>query len=68
MCGDRRSVEPQLAGLGLPIAHALAQAHGGSLRLHSPDPGNGKGVGTLAVLRLPRWNEPALATLEALDA
>jgi signal transduction histidine kinase len=44
------------SGLGLPIARALAQAHGGSLAIHSPaEPGVGAGV--RAVLRLPLWTE-----------
>jgi two-component system, OmpR family, sensor kinase len=49
------------SGLGLPIARALAEAHGGSLVLSSPagPPGTG---GTCAVLSLPR-----LSTAEAND-
>lgn len=48
------------SGLGLPIARALAQAHGGSLELLSPCNPAGDG-GTCAVLRLPLWNEPDAA-------
>lgn len=45
------------SGLGLPIARALALAHGGTLELLSPcNPGDGKG--TCALLRLPLWNDP----------
>jgi signal transduction histidine kinase len=40
------------SGLGLPIAKALAQAHGGTLRLSSPAH-PGQTHGTRAVLRLP---------------
>jgi len=40
------------SGLGLPIAKALAQAHGGSLTLESPA-NEAAGVGTRVVLRLP---------------
>lgn len=48
------------SGLGLPIARALAQAHGGSLILQSPvRTVDGAGVGTRAVLRLPLWDGPA---------
>ena len=44
------------SGLGLPIAQALVQAHGGSLELVSPiNRVDGIGVGTRAVLRLPLW-------------
>jgi signal transduction histidine kinase len=39
------------SGLGLPIAKALAQAHGGSLALQSP--ADDTGAGTRVVLRLP---------------
>jgi len=47
------------SGLGLPIAHALVQAHGGSLELVSPARQvDGVGVGTRAVLRLPLWSGP----------
>ena len=57
------------SGLGLPIARALVQAHGGSLTLHSPQlPGDGGGRGTLAVLRLPLWSEPGVVADEALAA
>jgi signal transduction histidine kinase len=46
------------SGLGLPIAKALAQAHGGSLSLHSAAADSaGPASGTRAVLRLPRWSE-----------
>jgi len=45
------------SGLGLPIARALAQAHGGTLALHSPWPADAQG-GTCAVLRLPLWQGP----------
>jgi two-component system OmpR family sensor kinase len=45
------------SGLGLPIARALALAHGGSLELLSPCNAAGTG-GTCAVLRLPLWNDP----------
>ena len=45
------------SGLGLPIARALALAHGGSLELLSPYRPAGDG-GTCAVLRLPLWNDP----------
>ncbi len=44
------------SGLGLPIARALALAHGGTLELLSPC--NAAGGGTCAVLRLPLWNDP----------
>lgn len=45
------------SGLGLPIARALALAHGGTLELLSPcNPADGKG--TCALLRLPLWNDP----------
>jgi len=40
------------SGLGLPIAKALAQAHGGSLALQSPADED-SGTGTCVVLRLP---------------
>ncbi len=50
------------SGLGLPIARALAQAHGGTLDLQSPcdaaSPGPKEhGRGTCAVLRLPQWHD-----------
>jgi signal transduction histidine kinase len=45
------------SGLGLPIARALAQAHGGSLTLHSPWPDHGLS-GTCMELRLPLWHGP----------
>ncbi len=45
------------SGLGLPIARALAQAHGGSLELRSPCNAHGDG-GTCAVLTLPLWHDP----------
>lgn len=44
------------SGLGLPIARTLAQAHGGTLTLHSPAPGRDAAPGTpgtCAQLRLP---------------
>jgi signal transduction histidine kinase len=47
------------SGLGLPIARALAQAHGGALELHSPWPPSTQSStdgGTCAVLRLPLWH------------
>lgn len=44
------------SGLGLPIARALAQAHGGALELLSPCNAAGDG-GTCAVLRLPLWHD-----------
>lgn len=47
------------SGLGLPIARALAQAHGGALELHSPWPPSTESStdgGTCAVLRLPLWH------------
>jgi two-component system OmpR family sensor kinase len=40
------------SGLGLPIAKALAQAHGGSLTLESPAD-EATGTGTRVKLRLP---------------
>ncbi len=43
-----RRHRPDGSGLGLPIARALAQAHGGRIDLHSPP-----GQGTLARLVLP---------------
>ena len=47
------------SGLGLPIARALAQAHGGSLEMVSPAGASGDaGAGTRAVLRLPLWDGP----------
>ena len=49
------------SGLGLPIARALAEAHGGSLALLSPADPPGAGS-TCAVLSLPR-----LSTAEAND-
>jgi signal transduction histidine kinase len=51
------------SGLGLPIARALAQAHGGSLELLSPCNTAGDG-GTCAVLRLPLWNDPDSVLVE----
>lgn len=53
------------SGLGLPIARALAQAHGGSLELVSPCHEAGD-RGTCAVLRLPLWREPQAVSAEAL--
>jgi signal transduction histidine kinase len=47
------------SGLGLPIAQALAQAHGGTLTLHSPlSRHDGQPAGTRVTLRLPLWAEP----------
>ncbi len=43
------------SGLGLPIARALAQAHGGSLEIHSQFAGPDAAGSTTAVLRLPLW-------------
>lgn len=48
-----RSAETGGAGLGLAIAHALVQAHGGELTLTS-----GLGVGTCAHVLLPRLDAP----------
>jgi two-component system, OmpR family, sensor kinase len=48
------------SGLGLPIARALAQAHGGTLELQSPCNAAGD-AGTCALLRLPRWHDPQAA-------
>lgn len=47
------------SGLGLPIARALAQAHGGTLELHSPAAPDAPAHqrGTCAVLSLPRWHD-----------
>jgi len=56
-----RRHSPEGSGLGLPIARALAQAHGGSLALHADPAG-----GTRAVLRLPR--APAGVSLGAMPA
>jgi signal transduction histidine kinase len=55
------------SGLGLPIARALAQAHGGSLELLSPCPEAG-GRGTCALLRLPLWREPQAVSAVAVSA
>jgi signal transduction histidine kinase len=56
---DARRHRASGSGLGLPIAQALAQAHGGTLTLHSPlsQPGEGQRAGTRVVLRLPLWAE-----------
>jgi two-component system, OmpR family, sensor kinase len=54
------------SGLGLPIARALAQAHGGSLELVSPCQEAG-GRGTCAVLRLPLWHEPQAVSAETVS-
>lgn len=43
------------SGLGLPIARALAQAHGGSLEINSQFAGPDAAGSTTAVLRLPLW-------------
>lgn len=53
-------------GLGLSIAQALAQAHGGNLRLHSPASAAGH-KGTCVVLRLPLMKNavPAVPTASA---
>jgi two-component system OmpR family sensor kinase len=49
---DARRHRAAGSGLGLPIAQALTQAHGGTLRLSSPAHPGGT-CGTRAVLRLP---------------
>lgn len=59
-------------GLGLSIAHALAQAHGGSLSLRSPASAEGN-KGTCVVLRLPMQRNavpavPAVPTVAATQA
>jgi signal transduction histidine kinase len=56
---EARRHRPDGSGLGLPIARALAQAHGGRLQLASPP-----GQGTLARLVLPA--APAGAALDDL--
>lgn len=43
------------SGLGLPIARALAQAHGGTLEISSQFTGSDAAGSTTAVLRLPLW-------------
>lgn len=43
------------SGLGLPIARALAQAHGGTLEISSQFAGPEAAGSTTAVLRLPLW-------------
>jgi signal transduction histidine kinase len=43
------------SGLGLPIARALAQAHGGTLEISSQFAGPDAAGSTTAVLRLPLW-------------
>ena len=55
--GSARQHRASGSGLGLPIARALAQAHGGTLELRSPARPGVPG-GTLAVLRLPLWHDP----------
>lgn len=49
------------SGLGLPIARALAQAHGGTLEISSQFAGPGQAGCTIAVLRLPLWLDPQAA-------
>ncbi len=51
------------SGLGLPIAKALALAHGGSLALQSPADEN-TGAGTRVELHLPMWRSNAICTTE----
>ncbi|HEX3247075.1 MAG TPA: ATP-binding protein [Chloroflexota bacterium] len=51
------------SGLGLPIARALVQAHGGELTLTSAP-----GEGTRAIVSLPAIETPAKAELEAAEA
>ncbi len=46
------------SGLGLPIARALAQAHGGTLDISSHFAGADQAGSTTAVLRLPLWQGP----------
>lgn len=46
------------SGLGLPIARALAQAHGGTLEIRSHYVGPGAPGSTTASLRLPLWQGP----------
>lgn len=53
-------------GLGLSIAQALAQAHGGSLSLHSPASAAGH-KGTCVVLRLPLLKNAVPAVPTASD-
>jgi two-component system, OmpR family, sensor kinase len=57
------------SGLGLPIARALAHAHGGSLTIESPvqTHRDGRSTGTRAVLRLPLWAEPEPVATELLS-
>jgi two-component system, OmpR family, sensor kinase len=69
--GAARQHRASGSGLGLPIASALAQAHGGTLELLSPCDSACPGAkdhreGTCAVLRLPQWHDsdPALTGLE----
>ncbi len=54
--GEAESSKPGV-GLGLGIAKAIAEAHGGSLRLSATP-----GAGTTACLRLPLGTPPALLT------
>jgi len=49
------------SGLGLPIARALAQAHGGTLEINSRFAGPDAAGSTTAVLRLPLWLDPQAA-------
>jgi len=55
--GDRAATRhPEGSGLGLPLARAIARAHGGEVTLEShaaPDNRPGAGSGTTARLRLP---------------
>jgi signal transduction histidine kinase len=51
------------SGLGLPIAKALALAHGGSLALQSPADEN-TGAGTRVELQLPMWRSSKVCTTE----
>jgi signal transduction histidine kinase len=51
------------SGLGLPIAKALALAHGGSLALQSPADEK-TGAGTRVELQLPMWRSTKVSTTE----